>query len=126
MARHVGGSAVIDFDHPDETRKVPHGHIDIVRVEEFTIAQITLEPGWHSTVEMKLIVDADRCPIRRVGYTISGGMRSIVSDGIEEELGPGMAYVIELGHDAIVLGSEPAVSLEYSTKAAKALTGKTA
>ncbi|MCC6943952.1 MAG: cupin domain-containing protein [Thermomicrobiales bacterium] len=120
----MGGITVIDFTHPDETRTVPHGRIDLVHVGDSTIAQMIFEPGWHWTVDMKPIVGTDRCPVRHVGYLVSGRLKVTAADGAEKELGPGMAYVIEPGHDAIVVGSEPAISLEYSATAAESLASK--
>jgi hypothetical protein len=36
-------------------------------------------------------------------------------DGSEGEIGPGDAYVIEPGHDAWVVGGEPAVAFEFES-----------
>jgi uncharacterized cupin superfamily protein len=41
-------------------------------------------------------------------------------DGTEIQVGPGDAYVIEPGHDAWVVGSEPFVAFEFDSKAAEA------
>jgi len=41
-------------------------------------------------------------------------MHVVMSDGSEEEFGPGDVIDIPPGHDAWVVGSEPAVSLDVA------------
>jgi hypothetical protein len=41
------------------------------------------------------------------------------NDGTEDQVGPGDAYVIEPGHDAWVIGSEPFVAYEFDSQAAE-------
>jgi hypothetical protein len=40
-------------------------------------------------------------------------------DGTEQEIGPGQTYVIESGHDAWVVGSEPVVGFEFQSRTAE-------
>ena len=42
-------------------------------------------------------------------------MRARHEDGAEVQIGPGEAYVIEPGHDAWVIGSEPFVAYEFDS-----------
>jgi hypothetical protein len=49
----MSGVTTIDFEHPDETRTITHGRVDIVRVGPSTIAQLSLEPGWHWSEDVK-------------------------------------------------------------------------
>jgi hypothetical protein len=47
-----------------------------------------------------------------------------MEDGAELEIGPGQAYVIEPGHDAMVIGDEPVVAIEFSSTAAEGFAKK--
>ena len=49
---------------------------------------------------------------------MAGQLRVEHEDGSAVEIGPGDAYVIEPGHDAWVIGSEPFVSYEFDSQAA--------
>lgn len=122
----MNGVTAIAFDHPDETRSFPHGRADIVRVGNSTIAQLSLEPGWHWADDIKPLVGTDTCQVRHVGYLVSGRMNVTMEDGSNLEIGPGQAYVIEPGHDAVVVGSDNVRAIEYSTEAAEtfAKTGR--
>lgn len=115
----MGGITSVDFDHPDETRSFPHGRADIVRVGPSTIARLTLEPGWHWATDVKPIAGTDTCQVRHVGYLVSGRLQVTLADGTVQEIGPGAAYVIEPGHDAVVAGNDQFVAVEYSTPAAE-------
>ena len=42
-----------------------------------------------------------------------------MDDGTEEEFGPGDAYVIPPGHDGLVVGDEPVVSVDMSSVTAE-------
>jgi uncharacterized cupin superfamily protein len=53
----------------------------------------------------------------------AGQMHVRHDDGTEIEIGPGDAYVIEPGHDAWVIGSEPVVGYEFDSKAAETFAG---
>lgn len=57
--------------------------------------------------------------MRHVGYLIAGRMRVRTDDGTVREIGPGETYVIEPGHDAVVIGREPMAAIEFSTVAAE-------
>jgi uncharacterized cupin superfamily protein len=50
-----------------------------------------------------------------VGAAVSGQVRARHEDGAEVQIGPGEAYVIEPGHDAWVIGSEPFVAYEFDS-----------
>jgi hypothetical protein len=90
-----------------------------VRVGNSTIAQLNLEPGWHWAEDVKPLAGTDTCQVRHVGYLVSGRMNITMEDGSTQELAPGQAYVIEPGHDAVVVGNDKVVAVEYSTEAAE-------
>ena len=50
-----------------------------------------------------------------MGTLVSGEMEVEHEDGSTAHLHPGVAYVIEPGHDAWVVGDEPAVGFEFES-----------
>ncbi len=115
----MSGATTIDFDHPDDTRTFTHGHVDIVRVGPSTIARLSLEPGWHWGDDVKPLAGTETCQARHVGVMRSGRLHVTMDDGTEVDIGPGDTYVIEPGHDANVVGSEPVVALEFVSETAE-------
>ena len=35
------------FTEPTDTRSFPHGHVDVVELDDHVIGQMTYEPGWR-------------------------------------------------------------------------------
>ena len=56
---------------------------------------------------------ATSCPVRHVGYTVSGAVRIQMDDGETVDIAPGMAFDVPPGHDKWVLGDEPWVTVEW-------------
>jgi hypothetical protein len=115
----MSGVTSVDFDHADETRTFNHGRVDIVRVGPSTMARLSLEPGWHWADDVKPLAGTDSCQSRHVGFMDSGHLHVVMEDGTELDIGPGETYVIEPGHDAMVVGNEPLVALEFATETAE-------
>ncbi len=115
----MSGVTTVAFDHPDETRTFAHGRTDIVRVGNATVAQLSLDPGWHWAADVKPLAGTDTCQVHHVGYMVSGRLEVTMDDGTVREIGPGQAYVIEPGHDARVVGDVKVVGVEFSTQAAE-------
>ena len=97
------------MDTPDETRDFEQGLLQTATIRDFKVARATLQPGWKWSEHIKPIVQTDSCQVRHTGYVVSGQMKIVMDDRAEMDLGPGDAYVIEPGHDAWVVGSEPFV-----------------
>jgi uncharacterized cupin superfamily protein len=57
--------------------------------------------------------------VHHVGTVASGQLHVEHEDGSSADIGPGDAYVIEPGHDAWVIGSEPFVGYEFDRQAAQ-------
>jgi class 3 adenylate cyclase len=53
------------------------------------------------------------CPIRHLGYTISGSLHVEMDDGQAMEIGAGSVFDIPPGHDKWVIGDEPWVTVEW-------------
>ena len=103
------------FDQPDEQRTPDKTTVDVVRLSGATVARTTFEPGWKWSECVKPVAGTDLCQARHVGTLVSGEMEVEHEDGSTAHLSPGVAYVIEPGHDAWVVGDEPAVGFEFES-----------
>ena len=115
----MAGVETRSFDSPDETRTPSKTKVELVRVGQTTAARMTLEPGWTWAECIKPIVGTDRCQLRHVGLAQSGAMGVEHDDGTQQEIRAGQAYVIEPGHNAWVVGSEPFVGFEFEAPTAE-------
>jgi quercetin dioxygenase-like cupin family protein len=59
-------------------------------------------------------VNTDSCQAPHVQYHLSGRLHVVMDDGSEMEFGPGDVGSIPPGHDAWVVGDEPAVIIDIS------------
>jgi hypothetical protein len=113
------GVTTKSFDSPDEQRTPDKTKVDVVDLGSAKAARLTAQPGWRWAECIKPVVGGDSCQARHVGVIISGSMRVAHNDGTESDLVPGSAYVIEPGHDAWVVGDEPAVAYEFESATAQ-------
>ena len=98
------------FDTPDDALDMKdHGGIDIVRMKDGTTGMhAVFEPGWTwENDEKPLLGSPDTCPMRHVGYCLSGRLVvRMVDTGVETAITTGDFFEIPPGHDAYVDGSE--------------------
>jgi class 3 adenylate cyclase/mannose-6-phosphate isomerase-like protein (cupin superfamily) len=113
------------FTEPDDVRVIPHGRVDVVELDDRVVGQMTYEPGWRWSVDVKPIAATETCQFHHVGVTLSGRLRVQMRDGIELELGPGDVFEIPPGHDAWVVGDEPWVSVDFEAMRLFARSGPT-
>ena len=108
------------LNQPDEGRSVENGQVDLVRLGGgATFTRLTLYPGWQWSQSVKPLVKTHSCQVHHVGTVASGQLHVEHEDGSSTDMGPGDAYVIEPGHDAWVVGSEPFVGYEFDSQAAQ-------
>jgi class 3 adenylate cyclase len=101
------------FAQPDAVRTMPRMRVETVGLDEATVGHCSFEPGWRWSTDLGLMVGTPSCPIRHVGYTMSGRLRVVMDDGETLDVGPGTVFEIPAGHDKWVLGDEPWVALEW-------------
>ncbi|HEY3724462.1 MAG TPA: cupin domain-containing protein [Acidimicrobiia bacterium] len=116
----MAGVVKKSFGSPDEHRTPDKTEVDVVDLGSVKAARMTLQPGWKWSDCIKPAVNTDSCQLHHEGTIASGRMHVRHEDGTEVEIGPGDAYVIEPGHDAWVVGSEPLIGYEFDSKAAEA------
>lgn len=103
---------------PDETRTPDKTKVEVVNLgSSRQAARITLQPGWKWSECIKPVAKTESCQAEHLGYVVSGRLHVVHDDGTTVDLGAGDAYLINPGHDAWVLGSEPVVGLEFSSAA---------
>jgi class 3 adenylate cyclase len=102
---------------PDIVRPFPFGHVDIVNLDETSVARFSWEPGWRWSKDVAPVVQTRSCVNRHVGYVLSGQLHVQMDDGTELELRAGDAFEIPPGHDAWVVGDETWDTVEFTSAA---------
>jgi mannose-6-phosphate isomerase-like protein (cupin superfamily) len=115
----MAGIAKKSFESADEHRTPDKTVVQVVDLGSVKAARMTLQPGWRWSECIKPLVGTESCQVHHVGTVASGRLHVHHEDGTEIEVSPGDAYVIEPGHDAWVVGSEPFVAYEFDSKAAE-------
>ncbi len=107
------------FESPDEVRSPAKTRVEVVDLAGVKAARLTIQPGWRWSECIRPLVGGDSCQIHHVGLLVSGALHVRHDDGAEVDVTEGMAYVIEPGHDAWVVGDEPVVAFEFDSSAAQ-------
>lgn len=102
---------------PDETRAFEHFKVDFAKFDDVTFGRSTLQPGWKWSKHMKPVVKTESCQVPHTFYQISGVTHVVMDDGTHMEFGPGDVGIIPPGHDAWVVGNEPAVAIDFTGQA---------
>jgi quercetin dioxygenase-like cupin family protein len=101
------------FDHPDETRTFEKGSLDLVDVAGAQIGRLVLEPGWRWSDHVKPLAGTEWCEAPHFQYHVSGTLRIQMADGTELDAVAGDVTALPSGHDAWVVGDEPAVVVDW-------------
>lgn len=99
------------FDAPDEHRTFPLGRFDLVTIGATTVGRAEYEPGWRWSEHVGAALGKRSCDVSHVGLVLSGRNRIEMDDGRVIEVGPGDLFEIGPGHDSVVVGDEPYVSV---------------
>src|SRR5215216_7494791 len=101
------------FREPDETREFPNGQAEILEIGGGEVGRLVFEPGWRWSNDVKPIAGTDSCEPPRFHYQLSGKLAIKMDDGSEIVAGPGDITSLPSGHDAWVVGDEPAVVVDW-------------
>jgi hypothetical protein len=101
------------FTEPDEVRSFPNGRAEIVKVGGAEIGRLVFEPGWRWSNDVKPLAGTELCEAPHMQYHVSGRVHVLMADGTEFEAGPGDVTSLPEGHDAWVVGDEPAVVVDW-------------
>jgi len=101
------------FAAPDDVRTMAKVRFETVTLDDATVGHCRFEPGWRWSTDMAPLVGAASCPIRHLGYSMSGAVHIAMDDGQTLDIGPDTVFDIPPGHDKWVVGEEPWVTIEW-------------
>ena len=101
------------FAKPEEVREFPHGRAEILTLGESPVGRPVFEPGWRWSHDVKPIAKTASCEAPHFQYHVSGRLGIRMDDGTEFVAGPGDLTSLPSGHDAWVIGDEPAVVVDF-------------
>lgn len=99
------------FDDPDERHEFPLGRFELVEIGGMSVGRAEYEPGWRWSEHVGSALGQAMCEKAHIGLVLAGRNRIEMSDGRVVELGPGDLFEIGPGHDSVVIGDEPYVSI---------------
>jgi len=99
---------------PDEVRPFTHGRAEIWELGDTVIGKQVFEPGWRWSNDVKPVALTDQCEYHHLGMVMSGRLLFSTPDGVQMEVGPGMLFEVQAGHDAVVLGDEECVIYDFA------------
>jgi hypothetical protein len=101
------------FAMPDEVREFPKGRLELVNVGGAIVGRAVFEPGWRWAESVQPLVRTKSCEAPHFQYHVSGVLRIRMDDGKEFDCKPGDVSLLPSGHDAWVLGNEPAIVVDF-------------
>ena len=101
------------FGKPDEVRTFPKGMVELVRVGGVMVGRATFEPGWKWSTSVQPIVKTKSCEAPHFQYQVSGTLEIVMDDGTKLTSRAGDVSLLPMGHDAWVVGNEPAVLVDF-------------
>jgi hypothetical protein len=101
------------FGKPEEVRAFPKGRVDLLTIGGATVGRATFEPGWKWSTSVQPIAKTKSCEAPHFQYHVSGVLMVLMDDGTELECKPGDVSLLPSGHDAWVVGNEPAVIVDF-------------
>jgi hypothetical protein len=96
-----------------EHREVAGVQIDLAPAGNGRIKRVIYPPGFRWSRDMKPISGTDRCQFAHVGFLLQGQVHVEYPDGCTDEFVAPQAVTIVPGHDAWVVGDEPAILVEF-------------
>lgn len=101
------------FGQPDEVREFPLGRLELVKIGGAMIGKAIFEPGWKWSTSVMPIAKTKSCEAPHFQYHVSGILEVKMDDGTILICKPGDISLLPEGHDAWVVGNEPAVVVDF-------------
>jgi class 3 adenylate cyclase len=101
------------LDTPDEVRELPLVTLRLVRVGSLTVGLARVEPGFRWSKHLRGETDEPLCQIHHTHLLLSGRFAVEMEDGEYAEIEPNEVFDVPPGHDAWVIGDEPAVLVDF-------------
>jgi hypothetical protein len=90
--------------------------VDVVRTGTVRVGRVVYPPGFRWSTHMKPLVGTELCEHAHVGLLARGHVQGRYADGCAFDFAAPRVVVIEPGHDAWVVGSEPAVLVQFDAE----------
>lgn len=113
MEKVTGKPEVRNFDVPNEVRTFPKGRLALVTIGEVTVGRATFEPGWRWKTSVQPLAQTKSCEAPHFQYHLAGTIHVVMDDGSEFDCKAGDVSLLPSGHDAWVVGDEPAVVVDF-------------
>ena len=94
-------------------REVVGVTLDIVKAGAGRVKRVVYPPGFRWSSDMKHVSHTALCMHAHVGWIVRGHVQIQYGDGCVVSFAAPAAVVIEPGHDGWVVGTEPAVLIEF-------------
>ena len=101
------------FNEPDELREFPLGRFELVQIGGMTVGRAEYAPGWRWSEHVGAATGQTVCEVAHLGFVVSGRNLIEMTDGRRIEVGPGDLFEVGPGHDSVVIGDEPYVSIHF-------------
>ena len=101
------------FGKPDEVREFPLGKVELINIGGATIGRATFQPGWKWSTSVQPLAKTASCEAPHYQYHVSGRLKVKMDDGTILDCKPGDVSLLPMGHDAWVVGNEPAVVIDF-------------
>ena len=101
------------FERPDEVREFPKGRLELITIGGATICRAIFLPGWRWAESVQPIAKTKSCEAPHFQYHVSGILHVVMDDGTELDCKPGDVSLLPSGHDAWVVGDEPAIVVDF-------------
>lgn len=102
-----------NFASPDEVREFPKGKLELIKIGNATIGRGIFEPGWKWSESVQPLAKTKSCEAPHFQYHVSGVLMVKMDDGTLLECKAGDVSLLPEGHDAWVVGNEPAVVVDF-------------
>ena len=106
-------AAIPNADH----QEVGGAQIDIVRAGNVRVGRVVYAPGFRWSSHMKTIAKTESCRHAHIGFLARGHVQGTYADGCSFDFVAPAVVVLEPGHDAWVVGGEPAVLIQFDAEA---------
>lgn len=98
---------------PDEVRELPAITLNLLRVGSLALGYGIVQPGFRWSTHLRKETDEPLCQIHHLQLLLSGRFAVEMDDGENVEIRPYEIFDVPPGHDAWVVGDEPAVLLDF-------------
>ena len=102
-----------NFEKPDEVREFPKGKLELVKIGNATIGRAIFQPGWKWSTSVQPLAKTKSCEAPHFQYHVCGTLMVKMDDGTTLECKAGDVSLLPMGHDAWVVGDEPAVVVDF-------------